>query len=149
MTSRQIGIDIHTASGAALVVAGGLVAAVTGPFGLEKGSWLAAYLVLVGGVALIAIGVAQQQLPSPVSTPVTIVQLSGWAVANSVVIVGALVSSSVTINVGAILLILVLALTWWAGHGLIRTRSALAYAYLAVLTILIVSAPIGMVLGAR
>lgn len=149
MTRGQIGIDAHTAGGAALVVAGGLVAAVTGPLDLEKGSWLAAYLVLVGGVALIAIGIAQQKLPTPVPTPVLIVQLSGWAVANFVVIVGALLGSSVTVNVGAVLLLLVLALTWWAGHSLIRLRSALAYAYLAILTILIVSAPIGMVLGAR
>lgn len=149
MTRRQIGIDAHTAGGAALVVVGGLVAAVTGPLGLEKGSWLAAYLVLVGGVALIIIGIAQQNLPSLVPAPIQIVQLSGWAVANAVVIVGALVSSSVTIDVGAVLLLLVLALTWWAGHGLIRLRNTLAYAYLAILTILIVSAPIGMVLGAR
>ncbi|MBM7367889.1 hypothetical protein [Gordonia hydrophobica] len=149
MTTRQIGIDAHTAGGAALVVVGGLVAAATGPLDLEKGSWLAAYLVLVGGVALIAIGIAQQHLPTPVPVPLQIVQLSGWAVANVVVMLGGLLSSSVTINVGAVLLLLVLALTWWAGHGLIRTRSVLAYAYLAILTILIVSAPIGMVLGAR
>ncbi|MGB3698205.1 MAG: hypothetical protein WBA05_12310 [Gordonia sp. (in: high G+C Gram-positive bacteria)] len=149
MTKRQVGIDAHTAGGAALVIAGGLVAAVTGPLDLAKGSWLAAYLVLVGGVALIAIGIAQQNLPTPVPAPIQIVQLGGWAVANAVVIVGALLSSSATINVGAILLLLVLALTWWVGHGLIRLRNLLGYAYLAVLAILIVSAPIGMALGAR
>ena len=41
------------------VVAGGLVAAVTGPLRLEHGSWAAAYLVLVGGVAQGALGIAQ------------------------------------------------------------------------------------------
>ena len=41
------------------VVAGGLVAAVTGPLHLEHGSWAAAYLVLVGGVAQGALGISQ------------------------------------------------------------------------------------------
>ena len=37
--------------GSVCIVAGGLVAAVSRPSGFELGSWLAAYLVLVGGVA--------------------------------------------------------------------------------------------------
>jgi len=41
--------------GAALVVVGGLVAAVTSPLALAKGSWLAAFLVLVCGVVLLAV----------------------------------------------------------------------------------------------
>jgi len=39
-----------TVGGAGCVIVGGLVAAVTGPSGLEQGSWLAAYSVLVCGV---------------------------------------------------------------------------------------------------
>ena len=38
------------------IVLGGLVAAVTGPLHFDRGSWLAAYLVLVCGVAQCAIG---------------------------------------------------------------------------------------------
>lgn len=149
MTRRQIGIDPYTAGGAAFVVLGGLVAAIARPLDLEKGSWLAAYLVLVCGVALIVIGVAQQQLSAPVAPPLQLVQLSGWLVANAVVIAGSLISSPVTVDVGSVLLVVVLALTWWLGRGVARTRSLPAYAYLAVLTILIVSVPIGMVLAAR
>ena len=48
------------AAGSSCVVVGGLVAAATGPTGFEDGSWVAAYLVLVGGVAQIALGVGQQ-----------------------------------------------------------------------------------------
>lgn len=147
MTQPHVGIDPHTGFGAACVVAGGLVAAVTGPLDLAKGSWLAAYLVLVCGVALIAIGVAQQHLPAPVSAPRQIVQLSGWSVANAAVIVGSLLGSTVTVNAGSVTLLAALALTGWFGLPLVRTRSLLAYAYLAILTVLVVSVPIGMVLA--
>lgn len=149
MTERRIGIDAYTAGGAAFVILGGLVAAVARPLDLEKGSWLAAYLVLVCGVALIAIGIAQQHLSQSVSPPVQIVQLSGWVVANAVVIVGSLASSTVTVDVGSVLLLIVLALTWWVGRSVVRTHRVLAYAYLAILTVLIVSVPIGMALAAR
>jgi len=42
--------------GAACVTVGGVVAAITGPAGLELGSWTGGYLVLVGGVAPILFG---------------------------------------------------------------------------------------------
>lgn len=48
--------------GAVFVVAGGLVAAVSGPTDFEQGSWLAAYLVLVGGVAQMVLGAGQAWL---------------------------------------------------------------------------------------
>ncbi|NLG46659.1 hypothetical protein [Gordonia sp. (in: high G+C Gram-positive bacteria)] len=149
MTPSQVGIDVYTSFGAACIVAGGLVAAITGPLDLAKGSWLAAYLVLVCGVALIAIGAAQQHLPAPVSAPLQIVQLSGWTVANAAVIVGSLLGSTVTVNAGSVVLLVVLALTGWFGRALVNTRHVLAYAYLAILVVLVVSVPIGMVLGAR
>lgn len=41
---------ILTATGVGCVVLGGVIAAVTGPLDLAHGSWLAAYLVLVGMV---------------------------------------------------------------------------------------------------
>lgn len=50
------------ATGGTLVVAGGLVAAVNSAAPFAHGSWLAAYLVLVGGVAQIALGVGAAAL---------------------------------------------------------------------------------------
>ena len=41
---------------------GGAVAAVSDPFSFEQGSWLAAFLVLVGGVVQIALGAGQAAL---------------------------------------------------------------------------------------
>ena len=50
-------------AGAASIVLGGLVAAVTGPLELEHGSWAAAYLVLVSGVAQWVMGEARSWRP--------------------------------------------------------------------------------------
>src|SRR5664280_2796146 len=50
------------AVGAACIVAGGLVAAVSAPAPSEHASWAAAYLVLVVGVAQAALGVGQALL---------------------------------------------------------------------------------------
>ncbi|EGD53892.1 hypothetical protein [Gordonia neofelifaecis] len=149
MTALAVRVDAFTACGAAFVVAGGLVGAVTGPLDLAKGSWLAAYLVLVCGVALIVIGAAQQRLDAPVPAQLQVLQLTGWLVANVVVVLGSLSSSTVIVDVGAVLLLIVLATTWWIGRTLARRRTLAAYAYLAILAILIVSAPVGMGLAAH
>ena len=52
-----------TATGIGSVVLGGLVAAVTEPLDLTHGSWVAAYLVLVGGVGQGAMGRARLRRP--------------------------------------------------------------------------------------
>ena len=52
-----------TATGICSVALGGLVAAVAQPLDLAHGSWLAAYLVLVGGVAQGAMGQARFRRP--------------------------------------------------------------------------------------
>ena len=65
--------------GVCFVVVGGLVAAVTGPLELTRGSWLAAYLVLVCGVPQVALATAQPALSTrPVPARVWLVQVVGW-----------------------------------------------------------------------
>ena len=59
--------------GACGIVLGGLVAAVTGPLELEQGSWAAAYLVLVVGVAQVVVGLAPAFFAARPTTP-----LLGW-----------------------------------------------------------------------
>ncbi|WP_035720290.1 hypothetical protein [Gordonia shandongensis] len=146
---RSVDIDLFIGAAALFVVAGGLVAAIARPLDLTKGSWLAAYLVLVCGVALAVIGAAQQHTPSAVAPGVRIAQLGGWLVANATVIVGSLVDSPAAVDVGAVLLLVVLLGTAWVGRGLAASRRVAAYAYLAVLVVLAVSAPIGMILARR
>lgn len=57
------------------IISGGLVAAVTGPLGLEHGSWSAAYQVLVGGVVQAGLGAAQYALVSVRPRAATLVAL--------------------------------------------------------------------------
>ena len=61
--------------GAVAIVAGGLIAAVTRPSGFAEGPWLAAYLVLVGGVALTSLAprraAARKPLVREVPVPVS------------------------------------------------------------------------------
>lgn len=71
------------------VVAGGLVAAVTGPLHLGHGSWAAAYLVLVGGVAQGASGISQYFLaPKSYIGWKVLAELVAWNSASAAVIAG-------------------------------------------------------------
>ena len=80
--------------GAVLITAGGLVAAITHPTDFELGSWLAAYLVLVGGVAQIALGLGQSWLAEQTPRPATVrAEVASWNVAVAATIVGSLASA--------------------------------------------------------
>ena len=56
-------------AGGAAIIAGGIVAAVTDPAGWEHGSWTAAFLVLVAGVAQIGLALGQVELAAVPATP--------------------------------------------------------------------------------
>jgi hypothetical protein len=95
--------------GALLIVAGGLVAAVNAATPFAHGSWLAAYLVLVGGVAQIALGVGRLGLPAPApSTQHWRLQITGWNVGNAAVATGVLAGSTVVVVAGSVPLLLTL-----------------------------------------
>lgn len=146
-SGHRVDIDLHIAAGSVFVIVGGLVAAATRPLDLAKGSWLAAYLVLVVGVALVVIGAAQQQLTTEVAPRKRSWQLIGWGVANTLVVAGSLESIPAITDAGSALLFATLGLTAWIGWPLLRTRRVSAYLYIAVLIILAVSVPIGSVLA--
>ena len=113
METRSRNTGVMTASamvviGGSFVVLGGLVAAVTGPLGLEHGSWLAAYLVLVCGVAQFAIGTAQsgQGLGAkPMPWARGWVQLTCLNLGNVAVIVGTLVREPLLVDSAVVLLL--------------------------------------------
>ena len=75
----------------AMIVAGGLIAAINSAAPFAHGSWLAAYLVLVGGVAQLLLGVGCLGLPLPrLSSRLRRAQLGLWNVGNVVVVGGVL-----------------------------------------------------------
>ncbi|WP_022885645.1 hypothetical protein [Glaciibacter superstes] len=134
--------------GTTAIIAGGLVAAVTGPLQWERGSWVAAFLVLVGGVAQVALGAAQHALTPRHPSPATVVtELLAWNLGGAAVIVGTLVRMPLVVDAGGILLVVALvALLRAVRSGAARPRWALL-TYRCLLVVLIVSIPIGLVLA--
>ncbi|MEO6988278.1 MAG: hypothetical protein ABI239_06485 [Aquihabitans sp.] len=130
------------------IVAGGFVAAATGPTDFDKGSWLAAYLVLVGGVALVILGVGQavfaRQAPSK---PVIATELAIWVLSAGAIIVGTLAEAVVFTIVGGLLLLGVLVLFVAAVRDASGIGGRLIWLYRAMIVILVVSIPIGLVLA--
>lgn len=144
-----------TAVGAALVVIGGLVAAVTGPLQLSHGSWLAAYLVLVGGVSQYAIGRAPTWLDLQPAHHSGWAVLAGWNVGNLAVAVGTFATLPVVVDVGGVVLLAVLVLLLREAlrrraSGTVRPHGGRRWArwgYVAMLVVLVVSTPVGLLLA--
>ncbi len=129
------------------VVAGGLLAAVSRPFGWERGPWAAAYLVLVAGVSQIALGVHPLAAPRPAPIDITVVrQIVAWNVGSVLVLLGTVVMGAVVVTIGGVLLLVALAGFAAAGRGDRRPRPA-RLAYSALLVALAVSVPIGIAMS--
>lgn len=134
-------------AGGVSIIAGGLTAAVTGPTGWERGSWVAAFLVLVAGVAQIGLGVGYAQLASkPMSVRLAGAQCVLWSSGCAVVIAGTLLSSPATVTIGSAPLVAVLATSIAPLRGNAR-HPLLALTYRALLIVLLVSVPVGIALA--
>lgn len=135
------------AIGVALIVLGGLVAAVTGPLALTRGSWLAAFLVLVGGVAQCVISVQSRLAEAPLPPRARgwmLVLL--WNAGAAIVIAGSLASMPWVTAAGGLALVAALAL---AADGIRRPRRRGAAVLLRLLyAALAVSVVIGVALTA-
>lgn len=129
------------------IIAGGLVAAVTVPTGFADGSWVAAYLVLVAGVAQIYLGVGQALLAVVIpSGRCRCWQLIVYNVANIAVLVGSLTESVVLVVIGGAMLFVALVL-FLAAVRRPRTHRWYLALYRLVIAILAVSISVGIVLS--
>lgn len=136
------------ALGAAFVVAGGLVAAATAPNPSELTSWAAAYLVLVGGVVQVALGAGQALLA--LGTPsrrVIAIELMGWNAGSGAVLAGTLLGLSWLADVGGALLVPALVLVIRGVRGAARQPAWPLHLYRALVTLVLVSIPVGLVIG--
>ncbi len=89
--------------GITAIVAGGLVAAASRPMNFGAGPWVAAYLVLVVGVAQIALGAGQAWLTSEApSARWKRAELITWNLGAATTIVGTLVGGPILTSVGGI-----------------------------------------------
>ena len=136
--------------GTACVIAGGLVAAATAPNPSEHGSWAAAYLVLVAGVAQIGLGAGQAMLGGRASQRTVLAEIAGWNLGNAAVLAGTLAGVGFVVDLGgaALLVVLVLLLRGALTSGATPSDGGrwLMRGYCALLVLLIASIPVGLVL---
>lgn len=149
---RRLVAAPFAAVGTGCVVAGGLVAAATAPAPSTHASWAAAYLVLVAGVAQIALGLGQAVIAShPPSRRQVAAQVIGWNVGNAAVLAGTLTGALPLVDLGGALLVTDLALLIHAVRGGLRrgTRTGrwARYGFRLLVLLLLVSIPIGLVLA--
>jgi hypothetical protein len=136
--------------GAACVIAGGCVSAVGGLAPSAPAAWAAAYLVLVAGVAQVALGAGQAWLaPRAPSRTWCAAELALWNAGNAAVLAGALLSVGVVVDAGGALLVAGLVLlvrgSWGAARG---RRRWLLHVFRGLMLLLLVSIPVGLVLAA-
>jgi hypothetical protein len=139
-------------AGAVCVVTGGLAAAVTGPTGWDDGSWVAAYLVLVAGVAQIGLGAGRAALaPRVPSTRRVTAEWIAWNAGNAGVVGGTLVDVPTVVSSGGALLVAALVLftiaTWGRSAPVAGPSRWPRRAFLALEVVLLVSIPIGLTLS--
>ena len=134
--------------GALSVVAGGLVAAVSGPSGFENGSWLAAFLVLVGGVAQIVLGGAQALISEePPSRSLVRAEAITWNLAAVGVVVGTLVALPVVTSMAGMLTVASLALFLSGARRIAPGMRLISFCYRALIVVVLLSTPVGLVLA--
>lgn len=133
-------------AGFTAIFVGGLIAAVTNPLQLRSGSWLAAYLVLVAGLAQLLLA-GQRHLLATANASIKSQwwQLGCWFNGNLAVIIGSLTATPLLVDAGGVALIAALVL------ALLGTRTAkeIAPAWAARLfyVALALSIPIGLLLA--
>jgi hypothetical protein len=138
----------YTVAGAAFVVIGGLVSAAAGPLGWSEGSWLAAYLVLVCGVAQCLFGVQRMIAPAPLGALGFVLVFAGWNLGNAAVVGGDLAGIPAVVMVGGVLLAAVLVVQLVQLRHSVPGRRVWAWGCGVVLVVLLLSIPVGVVLSA-
>ncbi|MGN6413437.1 hypothetical protein [Flexivirga sp.] len=133
--------------GLALVIAAGLVSAAAAPTASYHSSWAVAYLVLVAGVAQGVLGLGQAVLTAgTVPLGIRWAQLCCWNLGNAAVVAGTLTDVRPLLYLGCLLLVVTVVL-------LLRTTTHvpsnwLVWTMRAVVIVLLVSVPTGIVLQA-
>jgi hypothetical protein len=136
------------ASAGFLIVAGGVVAAVNSAAPFSHGSWLAAYLVLVGGVSQVLLGFGRLALRAPrPSRALRWTQLVLWNLGSLAVPAGVLADASTLVTVGSVALLWALALFAAGARGVRREVRARAVVYLAIVVGLAASVVVGSALA--
>ncbi|MEO5724185.1 MAG: hypothetical protein ABIQ39_07755 [Ilumatobacteraceae bacterium] len=132
--------------GSTCIVAGGVTSAATAYNRSQHASWVVAYLVLVAGVAQVALGLGQAALSIKTPSKVTVTgELIAWNGGNVAVIVGTLLTTSLLTDVGGALLMIALALFVYTARG--GHAGWARQMFRITVLIILLSIPVGLVLG--
>lgn len=134
------------------VVVGGLVAAATAPAPSTHATWAAAYLVLVAGVAQVALGFGQAALAPRLPSGTRVAAQAGvWNAGNVAVLAGTLSGMTPAVDLGGALLVVGVALLAGGVRGAdarsgARWRRWALHGFRLLLLVLLVSIPTGLFL---
>lgn len=148
VTARLLRAAPFVTIGAACIVAGGLIAGATARHPTEHEAWAVAFLVLVCGVAQIALGLGQSLLATSGPTRNTIVtELVAFNAGCALVLVGTVVERVLLTDAGSALLALALVLLYRGVRGAGVRAAWPVNLYRALIAIVLLSIPVGLVLA--
>lgn len=135
-------------TGFGAIILGGLIAAVTDPVDLYRGSWTAAYLVLVVGASQVAMGAALN-IHNAQTQRWAWTQFGCWNTGSATVILGTLSGSPEIVTAGSIFLVVALALALNATRKLSANIPGRPWilAHRVMLGALALSIPVGIALS--
>jgi hypothetical protein len=146
--ATRVVIDLPTGAalvlGTAMILAGGMVAAVNSASPFGHGSWLAAYLVLVGGVSqvVLSIGALALRGPSPADRTAR-ARLALWNAGSLAVPAGVLAGAAWPVTAGSGALLWSLVLFGLETRGAAGRLRRAAFAYLLIVASLVASVVVG------
>ncbi|MFE3170270.1 hypothetical protein ACFXPA_28500 [Amycolatopsis sp. NPDC059090] len=150
MIPRFAAATPFAALGIGCTVTGGLASAVIAPHPTPHGAWAVAYLVLVGGIAQIGLGVGQALLsPAPPARLLVVAQVAAWNAGNAAVLGGTLSGATPVVDLGGAVLVVGLALLVLGVRGGSPGGRArwVRHGFQALVVLLLVSIPVGLVLA--
>ena len=134
--------------GGLAIVAGGLTAALARPIGWEHGSWVAAFLVLVAGVAQVGIAICQVTLaPIAPTARFAWAQCALWNAGCIAVLAGTMLTNPIAVSIGSISMAATLAMSARAVWRSDTSLSLLLWGYRGLMIVLLGSIPIGVTLA--
>lgn len=130
------------------IVLGGLFSAISAGSPSYLAAWAVAYLVLVVGVAQVVLGLGQARLAvHPPSDGVVSAEVLTYNLANILVLGGSMFSLTSLTWAGAALIVVAMGLFIWAARGSGSKQRWWLYGYRAMIVVILISAPIGIILA--
>ncbi|MDQ0276232.1 hypothetical protein QO003_000535 [Arthrobacter silviterrae] len=140
-------IPFLTLGGISLIL-GGVVSAASAGSPSYTSAWAVAYLVLVGGMAQLVLGIGQAELASKrLPAMLLAAEAALLNVSTVAVLLGTILTAPALTYAGAGLLLVTLVAFIWAVRGASQHLPWLLWAFRIMVVVLLVSAPIGLVIA--